>query len=165
VRFTSSISAASVDDFPDPVGPLTMTRPWVLFAMDLRSGWPLDRGVEGGQKADGQADAACCAERVDAAAHALDRPGQICGAALHERVPGLSIQEFLRDREERVARDRLAIRVQLASDPEGRRQPGFEVKVAGAVAPSALDERGESHEALQKKGSGQRGFHEPVIHS
>ncbi len=58
---------AADDDDDEAVGALR-DGPQISVQVEL-----LDRGVEGGQKVDGQADAACRAERVDAAAHALER--------------------------------------------------------------------------------------------
>ena len=96
VRLISWINAASVEDLPEPVGPLTRIRPCEIFDEFLEVGMQIelfDRGLKRAQQPDGQSDAARGLQNVDAAAHAANGPRHVKRAPLHKRRPLLLAQQ------------------------------------------------------------------------
>ncbi len=100
----------------------------------------LDGGLEGAQQADGKADTARGLEDVDAAAHATDGPGKVERAALKEVRPFFLTDDPAGHFEQRLGGQRFPAGAQRAADAQRRREPGFQVQVAGAVAVRRRDQ-------------------------
>jgi hypothetical protein len=119
-------SAASVDVLPEPV--------------EL-----LERGLEGGQQADGEAHAACAAQDVDAAPLPRQRQRAVMGAALDELGPAGLANDFLGHGGERFGGDGLAREPELPADPQRHGHSTLEMDVARALLPGQPDDRFEPH--------------------
>src|SRR5207248_10817369 len=105
-----------------------------------------DGGLEGREQANGEANPARGVQDVDAAAHALNRFGQIARAALDETRPLVGRDERARHFQNGLGGNRLAYNAQSAANAHGRREAWFEMQVAGALFLGAGDQRCEIHQ-------------------
>ena len=148
VALISSSSAASVVDFPEPVGPEMMIRPLAgsmslrksLCKLQLRRSLMLGASsrMASPQPADGL-------EEIRAQPDAAHRFREIGGAALDEIRPALGAQKLARHLHERGAGNDAAHRLQIAADPRDDRGIRLEVQIAGAQRIGLFDPLFELH--------------------
>ena|SRR5947207_2478612 len=93
----------------------------------------IDGGLEGGQEANGEANAARGVQDIYPAADALDCPREVKRAALNKMGPLLIANEVTSDFQKGLGGNWLAQHPEGAAHAQSGGQPRFEVQVAGAL--------------------------------
>ena len=84
-----------------------------------------------GEQANSESDSARAVQDIDPAAHALNGFGKIEGTAFDEGWPLFGADRLPGDFEQDFGWQGFPENLESASDAHGRRQPGFQVQVAG----------------------------------